>query len=81
MLLQAMETRQLARESQQRLNGFMEQLRSSAAVDLSAKNLGDEGTQYVVEALAFNDRCATDPLAAAPQWQPLHMSRNVVCHL
>lgn len=64
-----METRQLARESQQRLNGFMDQLRSSAAVDLSAKNLGDEGTQYVVEALAFNDRCAKQPLAAGRRWR------------
>ncbi len=51
-----METRQLAKESQQRLNGFMDQLRGSVAVDLSAKNLGEEGTQYVSEALAFNDR-------------------------
>ena len=25
-------------------------------VDLSAKNLGEEGCAYVVEALAFNDR-------------------------
>ena len=58
-LPQAMETRQLARESQQRLNGFMDQLRGSVAVDLSAKNLGEEGTQYVAEALAFNDRRAT----------------------
>ena len=54
-----METRQLAKESQQRLNGFMDQLRGSVAVDLSAKNLGEEGTQYVSEALAFNDRCTT----------------------
>jgi len=51
-----METRQLAKESQQRLNGFMDQIRGSVAVDLSAKNLGEEGTQYVSEALAFNDR-------------------------
>jgi hypothetical protein len=53
-----METKQLQRESQRRLDGFMDQLRSSTAVDLSAKNLGEEGTQYVSEALAFNDRRA-----------------------
>ena len=58
-LCQAMETKQLARESQRRLDGFLDQLRSSTAVDLSAKNLGEEGTQYVSEALAFNDRCVT----------------------
>ena len=58
MVCQAMETKQLQRESQRRLDGFMDQLRSSTAVDLSAKNLGEEGTQYVAEALAFNDRRA-----------------------
>jgi hypothetical protein len=26
--------------------------------DLSAKNLGDEGFAYVVDALSFNDKCA-----------------------
>ena len=29
---------------------------SPPQVDLSAKNLGEEGCAYVVEALAFNDR-------------------------
>lgn len=33
------------------------QIRSSASADLSAKNLGEEGCQYIAEAFAFNDRC------------------------
>ena len=53
-----MQTKQLQRESQVRLSGFIDDLRSSGGVDLSAKNLGEEGTQYISEGLAFNDRCA-----------------------
>ena len=94
LTLQFTETKQLARESAARLNGFMDELRaggkvrqcwvpplhaspecrwghepadrafyrhaasppSNLQVDLSAKNLGEEGCAYVVEALAFNDR-------------------------
>ena len=56
--VQVMQTKQLQRESQARLNGFVDELRGSAGVDLSAKNLGEEGTQYISEGLAFNDRCA-----------------------
>lgn len=54
----AMEQRQLAKESQQRLNEFMATLRNQITVDLSAKNLGDEGFAYIVDSLSFNDRCA-----------------------
>lgn len=32
-------------------------LQNQASADLSAKNLGDEGCAYVVEALAFNTAC------------------------
>ena len=56
---QAMQDRQFAKESQQRLNDFLSQLRNQPTVDLSAKNLGggeDEGFCYVVDALSFNER-------------------------
>ena len=44
----------------------MDELRSGGSVDLSAKNLGEEGCAYVVEALAFNDRCCAMPGRAPP---------------
>lgn len=53
----AMEQRQLAKESQQRLAEFMAQLRNQTTADLSAKNLGDEGFAYIVDSLSFNERC------------------------
>jgi Ran GTPase-activating protein (RanGAP) involved in mRNA processing and transport len=56
---QAMQDRQFAKESQQRLNDFLSQLRNQPTADLSAKNLGggeDEGFCYVVDALSFNER-------------------------
>lgn len=53
----AMEQRQLARESQQRLSEFMAQLRNQTTADLSAKNLGDDGFAYIVDSLSFNERC------------------------
>ena len=56
---QAMQDRQFAKESQQRLNDFLSQLRNQSTADLSAKNLGggeDEGFCYVVDALSFNER-------------------------
>jgi len=37
----------------------MGQIRNQSSVDLSAKNLGEEGCAYVAEALAFNDRCSS----------------------
>ena len=54
--LQFAEAKQLQRESAARLNGFIDELRSGGKVDLSAKNLGEEGTAYIAEGLAFNDR-------------------------
>ena len=40
-----------------RLEDFCDRLRNLPSVDLSAQNLGEEGTAYVVEALAFNQAC------------------------
>ena len=53
-----MEAKQLQKESMGRLNVMMDELRNSPSADHSAKNLGNEGTAYISEALAFNDRCA-----------------------
>ena len=55
--LQALDQRKLQKESTERLNGFMEELRNDVSAELSAKNLGDEGCAYIAEGLAFNDRC------------------------
>ena len=55
--MQKLTHKQLQREATQRLNEFMGQIRNQSSVDLSAKNLGEEGCSYVAEALAFNDRC------------------------
>ena len=54
--MQKLSHKQLQREATQRLNEFMGQIRNQTSVDVSAKNLGEEGCAYVVEALAFNDR-------------------------
>ena len=56
--LQAMADRGLQKEAQERLQGFMQQLRGSQAADLSGKRLQDEGLCYICEAIAFNDRWA-----------------------
>jgi Ran GTPase-activating protein (RanGAP) involved in mRNA processing and transport len=39
------------------LNQFIDELRSEKTVDLSGKNLMDEGVEYVVEGLAYNQTC------------------------
>jgi len=57
--MQKLTHKQLQREATQRLNEFMGQIRNQSSVDLSAKNLGEEGCAYVAEALAFNDRCSS----------------------
>ena len=54
--MQKLTHKQLQREATQRLNEFMGQIRNQTSVDVSAKNLGEEGCAFVVEALAFNDR-------------------------
>ncbi|PNH05886.1 Amidase 1 [Tetrabaena socialis] len=56
-LAQGIQQKKLQKDAQGRLNEMCDQLRSVTSVDLSAKNLGDEGTAYVVEALAFNTHC------------------------
>ena len=53
-----MADRGLQKEAQERLQGFMQQLRGSHAADLSGKRLQDEGLCYICEAIAFNDRWA-----------------------
>jgi hypothetical protein len=49
--------KKLQREAASRLNDMSSLLQNSPTADLSAKSLGDEGTAYVVEALAFNTVC------------------------
>ena len=78
---QAMEAKQLQKESMGRLNVMMDELRNSPSADHSAKNLGDEGTAYISEALAFNDRCAPTIrvvlFALRPSARPLHPTTGV----
>jgi Ran GTPase-activating protein (RanGAP) involved in mRNA processing and transport len=49
--------KRLQREAAARLNELSSTLQNSPTADLAAKNLGDEGTAYVVDALAFNTVC------------------------
>lgn len=96
-LCQVMEQRQLQKESMQRLNSFMEQvrmlfartthtqsppqIRSSPSADLSAKNLGEEGCQYIAEAFAFNDRCKAADLGKNGIGAQTPACRVVACDL
>jgi hypothetical protein len=48
---------QLAAEARTVLNQFVDELRSAQVVDLSGKNLMDDGVEFVVEGLAFNRTC------------------------
>lgn len=70
-----MADRGLQKEAQERLQGFMQQLRGSQAADLSGKRLQDEGLCYICEAIAFNDRWAygvgADLAWACFAWQGL----------
>lgn len=52
-----LQQKKLQREAAARLNELSSTLQNSPSADLSAKNLGDEGAAYVVEALAFNTTC------------------------
>ncbi|KXZ40911.1 hypothetical protein GPECTOR_1365g592 [Gonium pectorale] len=45
-LAEGVQQKKLQKEAQVRLNEMCDQLRSMQSVDLSAKNLGDEGTAY-----------------------------------
>lgn len=78
MALQVMQTKQLQRESQARLNGFVDELRGNAGVDLSAKNLGEEGTQYISEGLAFNDRFDAQDLIMTNEYKISYMTPIVI---
>lgn len=64
-LWQGVETVRLQREASAHLNTMVDELRNSQNANLSAKNLGNEGTAYVVEGLAFNDRYAGRPSSMA----------------
>ncbi|GAB4815992.1 hypothetical protein N2152v2_003038 [Parachlorella kessleri] len=54
---EAIEKQQASRESVQRLQKFISQIRNSTTADLSSERLGDEGFAYIIDALSFNDRC------------------------
>ena len=58
-LPQGVQQVQLQREASQRLNALMDEMRNSPRADMSAKNLGNEGAAFIVEALAFNSMCVT----------------------
>eukprot|EP00798_Chlamydomonas_sp_ICE-L_P019001 gene19001-25585_t len=53
----AVEQKQLQKSAVARLNDFSDRFRNQPSVDLSALNLGEEGSAYVVEGLAFNLTC------------------------
>ena len=53
--MQKLTHKQIQREGTQRLNEFMGQIRNQTCVDVSAKNLGEEGCAYVVEASTIGD--------------------------
>jgi NLR family CARD domain-containing protein 3 len=55
-LTKAFESQKLAREHQARLQDFIAQIRNQSSVDLSGKNLGDQGFAFIIDSLAFNDR-------------------------
>lgn len=60
---QGINQKRLQRDAQVRLNDFCDRLRNLPSVDLSAQNLGEEGTAYVIEALAFNPGCTAVDLS------------------
>jgi len=48
-------SREISGEFKRQLRNMMSDLRRFSTVDLHGRNLGDDGTSYVSEALAFND--------------------------
>lgn len=60
---EGMKAKKIQRDAAARLNELSSLLQNSQHADLSAKNLGDEGTAYVVEALAFNTSCMVADLS------------------
>ncbi len=61
--LEGLHHKKLQKEAVSRLNELSSMLQNQTTADLSAKNLGDEGCAYVVEALAFNSRCLAADLS------------------
>ena len=55
-LLQKQKAAEFKREATERLDNFARSLTSEASVQLSAKNLGDEGVSYIINSMAFNSR-------------------------
>lgn len=55
---------QLAAASRTMLNQFVDELRGEAKVDLSGKNLMDEGVAFVAEGLAYNQTCRSARFAS-----------------
>lgn len=60
---EGMKAKSIQRDAASRLNELSSLLQNSQHADLSAKNLGDEGTAYVIEALAFNNTCMVADLS------------------
>jgi hypothetical protein len=60
---EGLKAKKIQRDAAARLNELSSLLQNSQHADLSAKNLGDEGTAYVVEALAFNTSCMVADLS------------------
>jgi hypothetical protein len=60
---EGMKAKKIQRDAASRLNELSSLLQNSQHADLSAKNLGDEGTAYVIEALAFNNTCMVADLS------------------
>lgn len=48
---------QMAAQSRTMLSALIDELRGAPAVDLSGKNLLDEGVEYVAEGMAYNEVC------------------------
>lgn len=48
---------QMAAQSRTMLSALIDELRGAPAVDLSGKNLLDEGAEYIAEGLAYNEIC------------------------
>ena len=55
---------QLAAASRTMLNQFVDELRAEPKVDLSGKNLMDEGVAFVAEGLAYNQTCRSARFAS-----------------
>lgn len=75
---------QLAAASRTMLNQFVDELRAEEKVDLSGKNLMDEGVAFVAEGLAYNQTCksarfSSNAMAAAACFQLAEVLRVCPC--